>query len=984
MVNTIQNVETRSQAVASGKDAAQSTATRKIEIENGEGASTVGRLLRARRNRPLSTDNMTNHHQINNYIPVLQCKLPLDRIEVILSKIKKTESPTVDKSDNVKSDLSVQTELNFISTTNSDLINSDLMTNISGNASDPADGGRSAPVRIMCLFCDRTFVSNMLLQKHTERSHHISSNRRCSSRNVEQVTAVNFHPGCNICSKNSNIQTATNLNALFNHLLDEHAVKYFACRVCQIRFSTNDLLVIHNRDEHGVSIKDVEVALDDRVVQERSSENADVGKGTRSSNCTNVEKNSPSPYFPQFSPGIQFVQPKLKSVNNADCSLSNSTENVNADKESSDDSKTDKKSKHSAKKAFSKSRTTTALISYNQKDKHSKQSPVKDSRLLFEKNKPSDGDFVDLEENITASVIMPQRKSAENSNKKINIDQNAVIILDDINYDNKLFKNKQSTISNQMNLKPDEKDNQILSRLGIAQNRTSRARSLRRSRKTPLTENRSCSETPRKDKAKVKSEVADFVINKNKNDPNSKFDPDFYSNVSLNVRENLMKYLDGKLGKHDESPFIHDMVDPKIKSTHAVIQSPSTQPAEIHGSDVNLNAITIFPTLLTSDQYGSDKIPHYSYGANAQTFKKIITKNSWKWKWDPIKKYKYCNEDGKIVRKIRPLQHVSPRDLSKLDIWTQLTMREKFDQYVSSDVDVNVERATRNERQKQINELNMILDKRSFPDIESESKRCGPVSNENDDDDDTKSDASLHNQNEASPKTFSENISESSQPTESDHSVLNNLGLIKKAPDNSSSSNSVLSGEWARPRCYICCICGRRADCLRLLEAHQASHHPHVNSTYYEIVGQELLDTEVYKYLYLPGAKLNQDKTVKNDPNVRNLKKLTQSPMNMGRSSRILRTTTRSIKSLEKECTKCKKMLAPSEFYRHILECAGDYGWMMAKKKCKYKPFGARRRRLKGLYKREVPQEEERTEIKDQVVRPKIPPRPRIKPSDGE
>lgn len=971
MVNTIQNVETRSQAVASGKDAAQSPATRKIEIENGEGTSNVGRLLRARRNRPLSTD-MTNHHQINNYIPVLQCKLPLDRIEVILSKIKKTELPTVDKSDNVKSDLSVQTELNSISTTNSDLINSDLMTNASGGSGEPLE--RNAPVRIMCLFCDRTFVSNMLLQKHTERSHHISSNRRCSSRNVEQVTAVNFHPGCNFCSKNSNIQTATNLTVLFNHLLDEHAIKYFACRVCQIRFSSGDSLAVHNRDEHGIQLNDGDIALDDRV-----------GEAKRSSNCSSIEKNTPSPYYSQFST-IQFVQPKLKG----DCLLLNSGESVAADKESSDDAKVDKKSKSLNKKTFLKPRTTTALISYNQKDKHNKQSPVKDSKLLLDKSKLSDGDYVDIEENIIASLIMHHKKSAEhsNSNKKINIDQNAVIILDDINYDNKLFKNKQSAVSNQMNLKSDEKDNQILSRLGIAQNRTSRARSLRRSRKTPLTENRSCSETPRKDKTKVKSEVTDFVINKNKNDPNSKFDPAFYSNVSYNVRENLLKHLDGKLGKQDESPLIHYVIDPKIKSTHAVVQSVSTQPAEIHGSDVNLNAITIFPTLLTSDQYGSDKIPHYSYGANAQTFKKIITKNSWKWKWDPIKKYKYCNEDGKIVRKIRSLQHVSPRDLSKLDIWTQLTMREKFDQFVSSlqsDVDLNIERATRSERQKQINELNMILDKRSFPDIESENKRCGPLTNENiEDDDETKSDASVLKLCNTPPENFTENISESSQATQSDHSVLNNLGLIKKAPEGSSSSNSVLSGEWARPRCYICCICGRRADCLRLLEAHQASHHPHVNSTYYEIVGQELLDTEVYKYLYLPGAKLNQEKALKNDANMRSLKKLTQTPINMGRSSRILRTTTRSIKSLEKECTKCKKMLAPSEFYRHILECAGDYGWMMAKKKCKYKPFGARRRRLKGLYKREVPQEEERTEIKDQVVRPKIPPRPRTKPSDGE
>ncbi|XP_077301381.1 uncharacterized protein LOC143921931 [Arctopsyche grandis] len=979
MVNNIQNVETRSQSIASGRDAAQSTTTRKIETENEEGTSSVGRLLRARRHRPLSTENTTNNSQINSYFPVLQCKLPLDRIEDILSKIKKTELSNIDKSDNVRSDLSVQTELNPISN------DSDLLSNISGDANEVVEKNKNtlnAPIRIMCLFCDRTFVSDILLQKHTERSHHISSNRRFSSRNIEQTASVNFHPGCNFCSKNSTIQTAANLSALFNHLLDEHAIKYFACRKCEIRFSTKEILISHNRDEHGIVMNDVEISASEPRSND-AGENGDVvaTKSTRSSSL---------PLLSQFTPSSHSVSSKNKSAEPY-CLLQNQNELGNSVQAQLVDFKSEKRNKNPNR------RSKTQLNFYSDQSKIANQSSSNDFKLPLDRPKVNNSDFVDFEDNAAANLILSQRRpTAEpsTSNKKMNIEQNAVIILDDINFDNKLFKNKQNNPSPQTSVKPDEKDNQILSRLGIAQNRTSRARSLRRSRKTPLTENRACSETPRRDKTKAKNDNNDFVINKSKNDPNSKFDPDFYSNVSLNVRENLTKHLDGKLGRQNDSVLVHDLVDPKIKSTHAVIQSPSTQPAEIHGSDVNLNAITIFPTLLTSDQYGSDRVPHYSYGANAQTFKKIITKNSWKWKWDPIKKYKYCNEDGKVVRKIRPVQQISPRDLSKLDIWTQLTMREKHEQSIcnsQSSPNSNNERANRCERQKQINELNMILDKRSFPDIESENGRFVSLADECENTESLSQSTSINKifnsvdeeKPSTSTSTRNEDTSENTNSSERDTTILQSLGLVRNPPKDTKTSSSVLSGEWARPRCYICCICGRRADCLRLLEAHQASHHPQVNGTYYEIVGQELLDDEVYNYLYLPGAKSNQEKTQKNE-SLRNIKKIPHNTVHMHRSSRILRTTTRSIKSLEKRCTKCKKMLAPNEFYRHILECAGDYGWTMVKKKCKYKPFGARRRRLKGLYKREVPQEEDRTETKGQNVRPKLPPRPRTKPSDAE
>lgn len=581
-----------------------------------------------------------------------------------------------------------------------------------------------------------------------------------------------------------------------------------------------------------------------------------------------------------------------------------------------------------------------------------------DASQHLENNTPNMEGLEDFEENIVANLIMPRRVSELDQFEK---HANKKKLLLDSNGKKNVRENEPSVSLARLQFKSESKDSPMLSRLGLTQNRSPRAQSLRRCRKAPVTESRSASEVSRKDKLKAKNND-DFIINKSKNDPSTKFDPDFYCKVSANVRENILEHLDGKLGKANAIGDVPDIIDPKIKSTHAVMPSPLEQPAEIHGSDIRLNAITVFPTLLTSDQYGSDKIPHYSYGAKVQTFKKIITKNSWKWKWDPIKKYKYCNEDGKIVRKIKPLLHMSPRDLSKLDIWTQLSMREKYDKCVERKApDIN--EGGKCERQKQINELNTILDSRVFPQIECTESS----SNERE-----KEEVQVVGSREAA------------EEKEECNPVLAGLGLVRSGGGAGGPAGPVLTGEWARPRCYVCCVCGRRAPCLRLLQAHQASQHPHVHATHYELVGQELLQTQLYKHLYLPGIRrgLHQvDKTKLRKQTI--ARQIKSAPRNVS-NTRILRTTTRTIKSLERECTKCKKSLLPSELYRHILECAGDYGWIMAKKKCKYKPFGARRRKLKGLYKRERPQDDEdKSEIKERVTRPKLPSRPRTKPSDG-
>lgn len=814
----------------------------------------------------------------------------------------------------------------------------------------PAPAMPPPPARALCLYCERTFTSAQLLQKHAARVHLLPPNRRQSSRHSPAPDS--FHPGCNLCAKNSGVQTASDLPALFHHFIDKHPTQYFACATCTLRFSTQNILMSHHKDIHGISggntHTDLEYRVNDTSVGKDNSdpeeniclENDISSKGSGVSDqltCEVVRYDGDNIIVKSLTKNVTLNIPEVSAA---------SIQDVTAKKNI----------KGKALKKTKSQPLKNVDLSLKDVSNHS------DGNQHLENNTPNTEGMEDFEENIVANLIMPRGVTELDQFEK---HANKKKLLPDNNGKKTVRANEPSVSLARLQFKSDSKDSPMLSRLGLTQNRSPRAQSLRRCRKAPVTENRSASEMSRKDKLKAKNND-DFIINKSKNDPSTKFDPDFYCNVSANVRENILQHLDGKLGKSNAIGDVPDIIDPKIRSTHAVMPSPQEQPAEIHGSDIRLNAITVFPTLLTSDQYGSDKIPHYSYGAKVQTFKKIITKNSWKWKWDPIKKYKYCNEDGKIVRKIKPLLHMSPRDLSKLDIWTQLSMREKYDKCIESKTpDVN--EGGKCERQKQINELNTILDSRVFPEIEcSESSSNG---------------------REKEEVVLEEKEREAVEEEEC-NPVLAGLGLVRSGGGTGRSAGPVLTGEWARPRCYVCCVCGRRAPCLRLLQAHQASQHPHVHATHYELVGQELLQTQLYKHLYLPGIRrgLHQvDKTkLRKQSIARQIKSIPRNNLNTNQSTRILRTTTRTIKSLERECTKCKKSLLPSELYRHILECAGDYGWIMAKKKCKYKPFGARRRKLKGLYKRERPQEDEdKSEIKERVTRPKLPSRPRTKPSDG-
>lgn len=119
-----------------------------------------------------------------------------------------------------------------------------------------ADVAAIAPtIKTMCLYCDRTFASQKLTDKHSLRTHHAPEGRRLSKRQSTAATVTQLHryPGCSHCShgKTTTLLPAEELPALFHHLIEFHFDAYFACKTCEIRFASADALQTHVIEEHG-------------------------------------------------------------------------------------------------------------------------------------------------------------------------------------------------------------------------------------------------------------------------------------------------------------------------------------------------------------------------------------------------------------------------------------------------------------------------------------------------------------------------------------------------------------------------------------------------------------------------------------------------------------------------------------------------------------------------------------------------------------
>lgn len=719
---------------------------------------------------------------------------------------------------------------------------------------DDSNGGN----KILCLYCDRSFLSNKLHSRHVERVHQSASGRRLSARTTN-TNSVNY-PGCPYCNVGKIACLSTvELTQLILHQLREHSDKYFACENCMLRFQNRDQMLNHFNEQH---------------------------KSRR----------------------------KLKSMQRSMPEMTTSFD---------------------------------------------------------EQNDESTNDTIDIEPQLRNRL----RRSAADLNKSTS--------------------SSSSPSTRNVKSRMLSSEETFLSRLGITQNRSPRSRKGAKNRRGCSSElfslemsrsSRSTSTTKLISKSSINSttnsnETIDFVPPKStssKNEPIvSAFDEDFYESVNLNVKHNLSHHIDGKLEDDTTTPsaaIINTISNvPTVRSI--LVKSPLVVETEIHEA-TTISAFTAFPTLLTAQQYGVEM--------QTGKMKKPITKNSWKWKWDSVKKYKYVNEGGKIVKKVKqPMGGM--RDLSKLDMWTQLTMRSRHEiatrqdiELIGDDGGISVEEIARDDKRKLIEQLNKILDTRVLPQISVEQSDQTIIKMEN-------ATESRSREREPNSPTTSAGYDNDTK----DENFPSALRLIKRDQSTDAFKQpTVLSGEWARPRCYICCGCGSRFPTVRLLEEHKLSKHPYVHSTHYEIVGKELIDGDLFRNFYIPSMalqrrseaivqsasflctddsmdsltsyslSLSKSESIDLDSNSRNSKVSTSSSATVMTSI----TTTSPVEDDEnanitaavqpqptiRKCTKCERDCnGKLDLYRHMLECSNDYAWLLAKKRNqgKYRYFGSRRRR---------------------------------------
>ncbi|XP_059059789.1 uncharacterized protein LOC131853014 [Achroia grisella] len=418
--------------------------------------------------------------------------------------------------------------------------------------------------------------------------------------------------------------------------------------------------------------------------------------------------------------------------------------------------------------------------------------------------KPSQvNDDADIEDNITTNLILPPNKSLVNNAV---IEKNAVIILDDIQWNKRIPSN--------FSFHNTDAD-QILSRLGVVHRSPRTAESTKKEWFRAI------------DESSQKFEKC--------------FDTSFYSKVASNVQENLTKFLDGSFNFNPDP----DSTIKTRKSKNSVV----------------INTAEGFPILLAYAQYSRNTFDGYMPRAIAPKHK---------WKWDSLESDRNPINPDQIKRDSHTNNCIITL-ISSLDIWTQLRMRGKYeDKYNYSPI------GKKTDKQNTIGkELKEILESRELP---------------------TSSLNVIGHTNKTVP-----NVEGLEFPT--------SLGLTPSVPDYDMPP-AVLSGEWVRPRCYVCCACGFPSYDSRSLSSHIGTQHPNAQVQHYDVVGELHLNGNISKHLYVP-------------------------PSQMYNRTRPLRGF--------RECTKCKKSVSLEDLHQHMLDCAGDTPTV--RRKCRYRPFGVRRRR---------------------------------------
>ena len=301
--------------------------------------------------------------------------------------------------------------------------------------------------------------------------------------------------------------------------------------------------------------------------------------------------------------------------------------------------------------------------------------------------------------------------------------------------------------------------------------------------------------------------TASNAINKDllSNPGSPEFESSFYSNVSCNIRENLLHHLDGKLQANSTSPSNSSIVDIK---PHSFFEQNTNQIQ--FPIDISLTAVT----------------PVYNKEYSSEDFE-----NSSEYAQKPRKNYRshprrVSFEKYNFPRKYDGKEQwtCSIKDLSKFDISTQLTLRKKQQMIKEGDT---------------LSRLNQILNlgssksdvvqtelKKSDEESSTSSRFVEGVEN-------TKagksSEENLQGNNDILVDQETQSSSCSSEPSTSKSSdfgcefstefssEFESFLKLRKWDDliqDSGTSNHVvyaeLTGEWSRPRIYICGACAAK------------------------------------------------------------------------------------------------------------------------------------------------------------------------------
>uniref|UniRef100_A0A182WAX2 C2H2-type domain-containing protein n=1 Tax=Anopheles minimus TaxID=112268 RepID=A0A182WAX2_9DIPT len=168
------------------------------------------------------------------------CSLPLSGLESVLEMLNVIKkSPDHAASLTPTDTVSREQDRNNSSSAGSD------------SAHDAPNDG-SLAYKVLCLYCDRSFSSQKLMIKHSDRIHRIAKDRRSSARVLS--TALNgsdVSSSCHFCHKSKTLNLVSeNLPELFKHLSSVHSDRYYACEHCTLRFPNDEAREAHMEALH--------------------------------------------------------------------------------------------------------------------------------------------------------------------------------------------------------------------------------------------------------------------------------------------------------------------------------------------------------------------------------------------------------------------------------------------------------------------------------------------------------------------------------------------------------------------------------------------------------------------------------------------------------------------------------------------------------------------------------------------------------------